>query len=272
MLSDEFKRPGQASVLVQVAHKELSCRTANGRAAFRILGCFPSNAAAAQHFKRGDKKGYFSGLSAVVSPTFADILIPCRNDQSADALDAKAQRLCQQYAQAQQDYKKKFEARVDAFKAKSSPPVANVDDDDAPLKKPPASPSTVVDNTEEEDDDDIVVSRDGEVRGQNFCVCSIVVDTFSAEQEDLFTVYACCDDMTSAQQYMAMLKDVVGDRNLYIVNMYSWVYPYLTSTTEFKKNVPRQYRETILQDLLVEGKRKQATMKKHLDDNLSKNI
>jgi hypothetical protein len=269
MFSDDFKRPGQATVLVQVAHKDLPCRTANARAGFRILGCFPSNETAAAHFKRGDKNGYFSGLSAVVSPTFADILIPCRSDQPADALEAKARWLCQQYADAQQDYKKKFEARVDAFKGKSPPPVT----DDAPLTKPaaPASPSTVVD-TEKEEEDDIVVSRDGEVRGQNFCVCSIVVDTFSAEQEDIFTVYACCDDITSAQQYMAMLRDVVRDRNLYIVNMYSWVYPYLTSTTEFKKNVPRQYRETILQDLLVEGKRKQATMKKILDDNLSKNI
>ena len=271
MISDELKVPGQSFVLVQQAHKDLRCRTHNARAAFRVLGAFPSNDAAVRHFQRGDKRGYFSGLPAVLAPTCADMVIPCR-EKSPDALEAKARQLCDEHRQATEHAKAKFQARVDAVKATKNPPAT---DDDAPAlaKKPAADEDdapTLAKNPPATDDDSEVMARDGEVRGQNFCVCSILVDTFTPEQEDLITIYGCFDDVRTATEYMDTLKDVITDRTMYVVNMYSWIYPYLTNTDEFRDSVPRKYREDILNDLLTAGKVKRAKLKQAVQDTQTK--
>ena len=247
---DDFKRPGQNVALVQFAHADLDCVSQNGRAAFRLLGLFDTNDDAVTWFRRNDQRRFYDGLPATIVPTFEDVVIPSTTTRTVEELAAKRDAVVRAHQDARAQQKEAFEARVQAIKDGTAKPRA------PPQEAPPSDTQKKAGSAIGDLFDP--VPRDAEVRGQAFMVCSCLVDP-TPDQEDVITVYAAFDHVNAAQDYVSTLKELVDERSLYVVNMYEWAYPYLTTTDGFKSKVPRRYHEPLLNDILVDGKIKRAT-------------
>lgn len=126
--------------------------------------------------------------------------------------------------------------------------VENPDENRLPEKSdnaPSATKNATVDNviSSEKEIYKTRLSRNMEVRGQNFAVVSYVKDKLveSTEEEFIFNVWGCFEDEEECDGWIRDVASVeVTDHAMHVVSMYSWVQPIQMENS--KATIPVHYR------------------------------
>jgi len=93
------------------------------------------------------------------------------------------------------------------------------------------------------------VARNDELRGQNYCVLSIITDA-DPSGEPLVQFFQGFDNQNDARDYLRnTLHNAKIETNAFVCSMYEWVVPLYTKSYKFKETVDSSFTHTELEEL-----------------------
>lgn len=253
-------------VLVNIAHQDLQCQSANGLPAIRIMGLFPSKDRAYLHLKKILKRKLADEIPYFVVDTFSKFIIPSTMDRTQEYLTNKAKALYEGNKEKNQAEKERFKERIGAKMDKET-----IVEDFKRLRKKREKEDAEKKAFLEQDvqEDDTFVSRDAEVRGQRYAAIGIINDPDKALNESMVCLYAGFETEETCVRYIEdTLSDDEESMHLYCVDMYQWLYPTITENKGLMQEIPQSYRHKDLNNW-INGKKKQENMIKKIKESNS---
>ncbi len=242
-----LKNPSQNFVAINIGHQNQQCKTPTGAA--RVLGFFDTAEAIVENFPTPDLNVYTIPVGAWFSITKT----PTPKDQEG-ALQEKVVKRVEAYIHEKRDEaktiveqstssneKERYEQSVDSMKR-----MQGVDTFMESIGEAKHVP---------------VVSRNDEIRGQNYCVLSIITSS-DPNDEPLLQFFQAFDSREDARDYLRnTLHSAKIPTNAFVCSMYEWIVPLYTKSYKFKENVDQSFTHTELEELYQGQKFEEAKIK-----------
>lgn len=255
--------PHQEVALVQIAHKDLDCRTTSGRAGFRVLGIFANESKAKKHFKKCIKRDLIQKIPGFVVNLFETNVIPSNASRSVEYLSAKTEKLKADHKTMMEERKQLFEENLKKRKNGD----LDTREEVLQMMKDNELEKEEVDDADADDDNE-AVKRDAEIRNQQFVAVSCLIDK-EEENEDAFTIYGAFAREDDAKRYINdTLSDHDNSIHLFVCDMYEWLFPYILENPKTLKNMPFSYHHDQLNSFMqfrASQKERVAAFKKHME-------
>lgn len=250
-------------VLINVAHENLQCQSANGLPAIRVMGFFLSRDHAYNHLKKVLKRKLAEEMPYFVIDSFSKFVIPSTMDRTPEYLKEKAEALYEGNKQRNEAEKKAFHARIG-----TTMDDAAIKDDFKQLRQQREKEDGEKQAffQQEVQEDDTFVSRDAEIRGQRYAAIGIINDPDAALKESMVCLYGGYETEEICVRYIEdTLADEEDSMHLYCVDMYQWLYPTLTENKGLMQEIPQSYRHTEMNNW-INGKKKEEQLIKKIKE------
>lgn len=230
-----LKNPSQNFVAVNIGHQNQQCKTPAGAA--RVLGFFTTAEEIVEKFQNPDLNVY----TIPVGSWFAITKTPTPKDQEK-ALQEKVVERVEAYIRDKRDSAKtvveqcttsneklRYEQSVESMK--------KMQDVDSFMESTGESKHVPT------------VARNDEIRGQNYCVVSIVTSA-DPDDEPLLQFFQAFDSREDARDFLRnTLHTAKIETNAFVCSMYEWIVPLYTKSYKFKENVDQSFTHSELEEL-----------------------
>lgn len=230
-----MKNPSQKYVAINIGHQRQQCQTPTGAA--RVLGFFETAEEIVEKYKSPNLNVY----TIPVGAWFAITREPTPKDSEKALQDSVVKRVEEFINERRNDAKTIVEQSTGSNEkerydksVQSMERMQGVDNFMESARESKHVPAVV---------------RNDEIRGQNYCVLSIITNS-DPNDEPLLQFYQAFDSREDARDFLRnTLHTAKIETDAFVCSMYEWIVPLYTKSFKFKENVDQSFTHTELEEL-----------------------